>query len=155
MAHNARYWIDRLAMLPHPEGGYFKETFRASTCVNAGWGERTALTSIFYLLEAGGFSAFHRIKSDELWYFHDGGTLLIHEIETSGNLKTHRLSSKEPFASIKPGNWFASELDAQTEFVLVSCAVAPGFDFDDFELASKELVHLYPEHEELIARLSR
>jgi predicted cupin superfamily sugar epimerase len=156
MAHDSRFWISKLAMQPHPEGGFYKETFRSGTSVDAGWGERNALTSIFYLLEGDNFSAFHCIKSDELWYHHDGGVLLIHEINSDGRLMTHRLSAENPFAAIAPGNWFASEVEDKTNFVLVSCAVAPGFDFADFELANKaDLTASFPINAELISRLSR
>ena len=156
MAHDSRFWINKLAMQPHPEGGFYKETFRSGAAVNAGWGERNALTSIFYLLEGSNFSAFHRIKSDELWYHHHGGTLLIHEINQDGGLQAHRLSADNPFAAIAPGSWFASEVEDKESFVLVSCAVAPGFDFSDFELADKaELTALFPANAELISRLTR
>lgn len=156
MAHNVRFWLHKLAMQSHPEGGFYKETFRSGTSVDVGWGERNALTSIFYLLDGDNFSAFHRIKSDELWYHHDGGTLLIHEINSDGNLKSHHLSAENPFAAIAPGSWFASEVEGKTNFVLVSCAVAPGFDFADFELAERaQLITSFPAHAALISRLSR
>lgn len=156
MAHNSNYWIEKLAMQPHPEGGYYKETFRSSVSLQAGWGERNALTSIFYLLEGDNFSAFHRIKSDELWYHHAGGTLLIHEIKADGSLQTHRLSAENPFVAINPGSWFASEAEDKESFVLVSCAVAPGFDFADFELADAgRLSTSFPAYADLISRLTR
>jgi predicted cupin superfamily sugar epimerase len=156
MVNNFQYWIDKLNMQPHPEGGFYKETFRSHLSINAGWGQRNVLTSIFYLLQGDNFSAFHRIKSDELWYHHAGGTLLIHEINEHGSLTTHCLSATNPFAAIAPGSWFASEVKDKTGFVLVSCAVAPGFDFADFELAdASTLSDLFPEHTALIATLTR
>lgn len=156
MAHDSNFWIDKLTMLPHPEGGFYKETFRSDLTLNAGWGERNALTSIFYLLEGLDFSAFHRIKSDELWYYHAGGTLLIHELKDTGALTTHKLSADQPFAAIAPGSWFASEVENASGFVLVSCAVAPGFDFADFELGNSGSLSMeHPKHEALIKRLMR
>lgn len=150
------YWIDKYNMLPHPEGGYYKELFRSELEVDGGWGKRNALTSIFYLLEGDDYSAFHRIKSDELWYHHAGETLLTHEIKANGSLITHTINAENPFAAIKAGSWFASEVKDQKSYVLVSCAVAPGFDFADFELANTaDLVNEYPVHADLIKRLKR
>jgi predicted cupin superfamily sugar epimerase len=150
------YWIDKYHMLPHPEGGYYKELFRSELEINGGWGRRNALTSIFYLLEEKDYSAFHRIKSDELWYYHAGDTLLTHEINPSGELVTHTINAENPFAAITPGSWFASVVKDQKGYVLVSCAVAPGFDFVDFELAeTDELAKEYPEHSSIINRLKR
>jgi predicted cupin superfamily sugar epimerase len=156
MQKTASFWVDKLQMLPHPEGGFYKETFRADLHVDGGWGKRSALTSIFYLLEGEDFSGFHRIKSTELWYHHTGGILLVHEINTEGILKTHQLSAENPFAAIQANSWFASEVASKKDFVLVSCAVAPGFDFIDFELAKREELTLkYPAHKTLFERLCR
>ncbi len=156
MPNTAFFWVDKLQMLPHPEGGFYKETFRSDLQVDGGWGVRSALTSIFYLLEGDDFSGFHRIKSSELWYHHAGGILLVHEINPEGILKTHQLSAENPFAAIQPNSWFASEVADKNNFVLVSCAVAPGFDFADFELAKRsEIVQEFPAHAELLARLCR
>lgn len=156
MQKSASFWIKKLNLLPHPEGGFYAETFRADLEVDSGWGKRSALTSIFYLLEAEDFSGFHRIKSPELWYWHAGETLLIHEIDESGTLKTHKLSAENPFAAIAPKSWFASEVENKKGYVLVSCAVAPGFDFTDFEMAKKDaLVQEIPQHSVLLSRLCR
>ena len=143
-------------MQPHPEGGYYKELFRSALKVDVGWGKRNALTSIFYLLEGENYSAFHRIKSDELWYYHAGETLLTHEITTSGNLITHTINDAQPFAAIHAGSWFASEVKDKNGYVLVSCAVAPGFDFADFDLADTNiLAQQFHQHKKLIKRLKR
>ena len=156
MQKPASYWIKKLNLLPHPEGGFYVETFRADVEVDGGWGKRSALTSIFYLLEGEDFSGFHRIKSPELWYWHAGETLHVHEIDEAGSLTTHMLNSENPFAAIKQKSWFASEVENKNGYVLVSCAVAPGFDFSDFEMAHKEnLIEHYPAHKNLIARLAR
>ena len=156
MQKPASFWIKKLNLLPHPEGGFYAETFRADVEVDGGWGKRSAMTSIFYLLEGKDFSGFHRIKSPELWYWHAGEALLIHEIEEAGDLKTHRLSVENPFAAISPKNWFASEVENKKGYVLVSCAVAPGFDFTDFELAKfEQLCTSFPMHLNLLKRLCR
>lgn len=156
MKISAAYWVAELQLQPHPEGGYYKETFRSKMQVDGGWGERSALTSIFYLLAEAEFSAFHRIKSNELWYYHAGETLLIHEIKPTGDLITHHLNAANPFAAITANSWFASEVKDQNGYVLVSCAVAPGFDFADFEMARKEeLAKAFPAYKDLIAGLIR
>ncbi|WP_431210348.1 cupin domain-containing protein [Puia sp. P3] len=109
----------------------------------------------------GQFSAFHRIAADELWHFYYGDPLVVYEISHSGRLVTHRLGADpakgESFQTVvKAGSWFASEPAQGSEYGLVGCTVAPGFDFADFELAEREgLVQQYPEHGELIRRLTR
>ncbi len=153
---DSAYWIDKLNLKPHPEGGFYAETFRSEMNVDAAWGQRSALTSIFYLLEGDDYSGFHKIKSPELWYFHAGYELRIHEIDLNGELKTHILNADQPFAAIQPESWFASEVANQDGYVLVSCAVGPGFDFADFEMArAEELTALSPNNLDLIHRLSR
>ncbi len=143
MKKNAKYWIDKFKLLPHPEGGHFSETYRSAFLLDLNWGQRSAITSIFYLLEGSQFSGFHRIKSPELWYYHAGSTLMIYEITVAGILHTHLLNSENPFAAIAPNSWFSSEVEKHDGFVLVSCAVAPRFDFHDFEMAKqRELINL-------------
>ena len=118
-------------------------------------------TAIYFLLEQGNFSAFHRIKSDECWHFYAGETLLIYVLHPNGNLVVTRLGNDiangETFQFVVPANcWFASEPAEQTHFSFVGCTVAPGFDFADFELAkAHELIAQFPEHEEVIRRLCR
>ena len=156
MEKDATYWIEKLDLKPHPEGGFYAEMFRSAMRVQAEWGERSALTSIFYLLEGADYSGFHKIKSPELWYFHAGAELHIHEIDVEGSLVTHALNSENPFVAIKPESWFASEVAGQNGYVLASCAVGPGFDFTDFEMAkANALVNLSPKNTDLIHRLSR
>lgn len=162
----ADYFIKHLNLQPHPEGGFFKETYRSAGLIPSqslpGFdGERSYSTAIYFLLEQGNFSAFHRIKSDECWHFYEGGSLLIHVIDNKGNYSCIRLGKKmdegEVFQFVVPaGYWFASEPTAETEFVLVGCTVAPGFDFADFEMANeKNLSEEYPQHAPLIHRLCR
>ena len=128
-------------MLPHPEGGYFKECFRSNNSIQfTGFeGERSLSTSIFFLLEKGQTSALHRIKSDEIWYFHDGQTLEIIELDSAGKEQVTLLGKNilngEVLQHVVPaGVWFGARLATSSEFCLVGCQVSPGFDFKDFEL---------------------
>jgi predicted cupin superfamily sugar epimerase len=134
-------YVDRLKMLPHPEGGFYKEIFRSNQTINFPnfEGERSLCTSIYFLLEKGQTSALHRIKSDELWYFHDGQTLEIIELDEEGNEKITKLGKNllkgETLQHVVPaGTWFGARLATDSEFCLVGCQVSPGFDFRDFEL---------------------
>jgi predicted cupin superfamily sugar epimerase len=158
---NAAYWIDQLQLQPHPEGGYYKEVFRSDMEVvrTASGGVKKACTSIYYLLEGSGFSGFHRIGSDEIWYFHKGVPLHIHAINGDGIHIVHELSDTltgNLSVVIPAGQWFGAELPAAEGFVLVSCAVAPAFDFSEFEMAGKwTMLHQYPQHEAIIEKLCR
>ncbi len=164
---NAAYWIEKLQLIKHAEGGYYRETYRSSLSVNKNvlpdgfHGDRNFSTSIYFLLEEKQFSAFHKIASDELWHFYAGNSLIIYEIETDGSLIVHRLGSNpengESFQIlIKAGNWFGSRLANGNGYALVGCTVSPGFDFEDFELAEKEkLIKEFPQHKELIKQLTR
>ena len=137
----SHFYINHFSLLPHPEGGYYKETFRSekSFQFEGCEGERSICTSIYFLLEKGQTSALHRIKSDEIWYFHDGQTLEIIELDSNGNETITRLgkdiSNGEVLQHVVPaGIWFGARLAAHSEFCLVGCQVSPGFDFKDFEL---------------------
>jgi predicted cupin superfamily sugar epimerase len=157
----AVYWIEHLKLQPHPEGGYYKEVFRSAAEVTRMHASETcsACTSIYYLLEGKDFSGFHRIASDELWYFHKGSQLLIHVIDDQGVYSAFEVSDGVTGSlslAIKAGCWFASEIPSGEGFVLVSCAVAPGFEFTEFEMAVKEnIIGLYPGHAALLTRLCR
>ena len=162
----AAWWREQLQLQPHIEGGAFRETYRSrwilhkSALPPAMKGNRNAATCIYFLLETGGFSAFHRIAADEIWHFYDGITLSIYEIDTTGNLTVHKLGrnvdqGEELQLVIAAGNWFAARVDAPAGFALVGCTVAPGFDFEDFELAERwKLQAQYPQHKELIHSLT-
>ncbi len=167
MTKNASYYINHLALQPHPEGGYYKETYRAAENIPANslpsrfTGNRSFSTSIYYLLQQGDYSAFHRIKSDECWHFYAGETLLIHVIEDDGTYNCVQLGSAidkgETFQFVVPATaWFAAEPAGNSAFTLVGCTVAPGFDFKDFEMADKRsLLSAYPGYKEIINRLCR
>ncbi|MEN9685723.1 MAG: hypothetical protein RLZZ28_1509 [Bacteroidota bacterium] len=159
--------VAAFGLLPHPEGGYYRETYRsavqiAQNALPVGFsGDRVLSTSIYFLLEKGNFSAFHRIKSDECWHFYAGDPLLIHVIENNGNYQLIRLGKNieqgETFqAMVAAGAWFASETAPGGEFSLVGCTVSPGFDFQDFELAKAAILATrFPERKSLIKRLCR
>ena len=158
---NASHWIKHLQLQPHPEGGYYKEVFRSQQQVTnpAGGAIKHACTSIYYLLMGVDYSAFHCIASDELWYFHKGSPLHIHIIDEHGLYDKFELSdapSGHFSIAVKAGLWFAAEIPSGNGYTLVSCAVAPGFEFSQFKLANKKnIIALYPQHEGILARLSR
>jgi uncharacterized protein len=154
----ARRWIAALELLPHPEGGHYRETYRASEAV-AG---RSLSTAIYFLLTAESFSALHRIRSDELWHFHAGDPLQVVTLDPAGvrrdlllGLEVERGAS--PQHCVSAGRWFGARLaSAEHGYCLVSCTVAPGFDFADFELARRaSLTAGFPHHAEVIASLTR
>lgn len=164
---SAPYFIEGLRLQPHPEGGYFRETYRSEGSIPQSVlpprfsGPRAYATSIYFLIERHSFSAFHRIASDEAWHFYAGGGLQVHVIHPDGRYECIRLGpdiqSGAVFQAVVPaGAWFASECTPDADFSLVGCTVAPGFDFQDFELAKAEILSKqFPEHEELILRLCR
>src|ERR1700676_1746281 len=158
---DADYWIRHLNLIAHPEGGYYKEVFRSKQEVLriSSSDLKQSCTSIYYLLKGNDFSAFHRLSSDELWYFHKGEPLLIYAFNERGLLIVQELSDQDSgnlFVAIEAGSWFGGVVPSGTGFSLVSCVVAPGFDFSEFEMADKhELNRLYPEHVMIINRFSR
>jgi len=156
---DAAYWIDRLGLQPHPEGGYFRETYRADQRVTVDGLDRSASTAIYFLLERGQFSALHRIKSDEVWHFYDGSPLVISAILADGSLSTWRLglgNDALPQCVVPAGAWFGAEVIDAGDYALVGCTVAPGFEFVDFEMGDRaELTSSYPDRTDLISRLTR
>jgi predicted cupin superfamily sugar epimerase len=154
----ARYWIEQLHLLPHPEGGYYKETYRCTEEISVPEGKRNISTAIYFLLEEKNKSHFHRIKSDELWFFHEGAALEIFCL-TEDKLVTVLLGKNiekgESLQAVIPaGTWFASKLKNETGYALVSCTVAPGFDFNDFELAKRsDLLTTYSDWQKTILEM--
>lgn len=154
-------------MQPHPEGGYYKETYRSAEKISQAAlpqrfvEERFFSTAIYFLLEQGNFSAFHKIKSDECWHFYAGEMLEVFVIHHNGELEIVKLgadiSKRETFQYVVPAEcWFASRPAKESSFCFVGCTVSPGFDFADFELAkANELIKIYPAHEEVIRSLCR
>jgi hypothetical protein len=167
MRPDASYWLDKLQLTRHVEGGAFREVYRSDLILPRKslpllfQGDRSASTHIYFLLAQGQFSAFHRIAADELWHFYAGDPLLVYEIAHNGRLVTHRLGDDpekgESFHTvISAGSWFASAPAEASEYALVGCTVAPGFDFADFELADREmLAGQYAEYAELIRKYTR
>ena len=134
--------IDRLKLQPHPEGGFSKEMHRSKIHIQeaSGLREKSAYTSIHYLLSGKDFSSWHRIKSDETWFFHLGCDVLIHLFDENKLLQTIQLGleSKNLQTTIPANTWFSAKPLSAESFCLVSCAVAPGFEFSDFEIAQRE-----------------
>ena len=162
---NAAYWIKTLRLVEHPEGGYFREIYRAGESIPAAalpsrYGRRRAFsTSIYFLLRAGQVSHFHRLRSDEVWHFYAGGPLQFHMFHAGGAYRRLRLgrnpeAGEVPQAVLPRGVWFGVELLRPRSFALCGCTVAPGFDFADFEFGRREeLLARFPRHKGLIGRL--
>jgi len=163
---DARYWIEKLGLEPHPEGGYFRQSYKAELVVPKSAlpegfaGARAASTAIYFLLEGKNFSAFHRLRSDEVWHFYAGDPL-VHGIEPEGKyfsiLLGRDLEAGQVLQTVVPaGCWFASHVPDWKSFALVGCTVAPGFEFEDFEMGKREeLARAYPQHRDVIERLTR
>lgn len=179
---DATYYVQAFGMQPHPEGGYFAETYRSdevlpqSALPERFTGDRTFSTAIYFLLESHHFSALHRIKADEVWHFYAGGPLDVFVIDAHGTLSVIRLGRNpergEVFQAVVPaGCWFgsrpavdsprsgggaASRPAVDSAFSLVGCTVAPGFDFADFEMADREvLLTEFPQHRAMIEQLTQ
>ena len=158
MFANAQYWIRKLNMQPHPEGGFYKQTYQSEDMIAAL--NRRYATAIYFLLHDEQFSAFHRIRSDELWHFYTGSPLEVLVLHDSGELQTLQLGPQpendEQFQAVVPaGKWFASRLVQSQSYALVGCTVSPGFDFRDFEMADRQrLIQQFPQHKGLITNLT-
>jgi len=159
--------ISMLQLEPHPEGGFYSRTYASDEQIAAAGlparfgADRSISTAIYFMLEGKDYSAFHRIKSDELWHFYSGGGLHIYVIHPDGRgeilLLGNDLANGYRFQQVvKAGCWFASKPATENSFSLVGCTVAPGFDFEDFEMANQlDLVQQYPQHTEWIKQLCR
>lgn len=167
MERDAGFWIGRLGLERHPEGGWFRETYRAAESMEGNClperfrGSRAFSTAIQFLLTGDDMSALHRIRSDEVWHFYAGSPLVIHIISPEGAYRAVTLGREpdrgEVFqATVEAGSWFGASLPETGGFALVGCTVAPGFDFEDFDLGRREeLIRLFPGHRELITALTR
>lgn len=161
--------IERLELRPHPEGGFYRETYRAADVLPGRAlpapidGDRACSTAIYFLLSGGQFSALHRLRSDELWHFHLGAPLEIIEIAPDGRLVVTRLgpdllAGERPQVAVPAGHWFGARLTGpeRGSIGLVGCTVAPGFDFADLEVGRRDrLIKAYPQHESVIRALTR
>lgn len=157
---SAEYWIEQLNLIPHVEGGHYQQMLKSDLEYTTGDQTSRALyTSIYFLLTAKNPSHFHRLTADEVWYFHEGASLTIHLISPEGNYDTIKLGRNpevgEVLQAVVPrGTIFGSTVEE--DYALVSCMVAPGFEYNDFELFGREeLLSTYPEHQAIIHRLTR
>ncbi len=164
MKNQVKEIIKRLRLKPHKEGGYYKEVYRSNDfCLlkdkKNNQIKRRFSTSIYYLLNGNDFSAFHKLKSDEIWHFYEGSALIINFFDKNKNLKKIILGEKgkEHFQCvIKKGTWFSAEVKNKNSFCLVGCTVSPGFEFEDFEMGTyNKLIKIYPAHKKIIKRMTR
>ena len=167
MKDEIKQLVKSLALLPHPEGGFYKEVYRSNQVIaqevlpDDFSGDRSYCTSIYFVLTSDNFSAFHRIKQDEIWHFYGGSCLSVHVIDASGAYTEHKLGmnltqGERPQLVVPGGCWFASSVPAKNSYAFVGCTVAPGFEFDDFELAERTVLQkAYPKYSEIIHKLTR
>jgi len=165
MTKDAHYWIEKLNLQQHPEGGFFAETYRSKDRLHESKlpdryvSSRVFGTSIYFLLTTESVSNFHRLNSDEIWHFHYGGVAKVHFIDRAGHHTEHLVGSDFENGQrlqlvIPKGTWFAAEV-IEGDYILLGCTVAPGFEFEDFELADRsELSGLFPELRSLIQRFT-
>ncbi len=165
--NSAQYWIDQLRLEPHPEGGFYRETYRSDEHIPATAlpdrypNSRAFATAIYFLLTAEQPSCFHALLSDELWFFHSGNAVTLHSLSDEAGYKTILLgpepSPHQQFSALmRAGTWFGATVDHPGSFALLSCVVTPGFDFNDFTLASRaQLLKEFPVHGAIIEALTK
>jgi hypothetical protein len=154
--------VERLRLQPHPEGGFYRETFRSPLVLSglSHGGARPASTAIYFLLPASHFSAFHRVASEEAWHHYDGDPVLLHLLDDVLGYRLLRLGTgwgrgEEPQVVVPAGCWQAAEPEGDLH-ALCGCTVAPGFDFADFEMAPRAaLARRFPAHLDVVNRLTR
>ncbi len=163
----AAYFIKKLALEKHPEGGCFKEVYRSKEKIPQASlparfsGDRAFSTCIYFLLNKQDFSSFHKIRQDELWHFYEGSTLQMHFIDLLGNYHSARLGRNleqgEQIQYTVPHNtWMAAEVIDKDSYSLIGATVAPGFEFADFVMPTEaELIKKYPQHQKIISRLTK
>lgn len=164
--YTADYFIKKLNMIPHQEGGFYKESFVSRGTIPArgldikGEGSRKLWTSIYFLLRDGEVSNLHRLKSDEMWYYHSGSSLTIYMINPEGELITEELGldiekGEKPQILVPKDYIFGSAMNNEG-YALVGCMVSPGFEFEDFELFERNyLLEKYPKYKEIIMKLTK
>jgi predicted cupin superfamily sugar epimerase len=159
-------WIARLRLVPHPEGGHYRESYRAAESVGAAalparyGGARALATAIYYLLCRGEMSVLHRVRSDEMWHFYDGDPLGLSLLDDAGPrtivLGRDGARGEVPQAVVAAGTWFGAAVESPGTFALVGCTVAPGFDFADLEIADRAtLTRAHPAHAAFVERWTR
>lgn len=163
---DAQYWIMKLSLKEHPEGGFYREVYRSRESIEGIYlkykrkGVRNLATSIYFLLKSGEKSLLHILKSDETWYYHYGNPIHLFCIDFHGNLKEVVIGPdiekhEQPQYTIPEGTIFGGLVHGQKTFCLASCMVAPGFSFDDFQLLSREfMLEKYPKHKDIILKLT-
>jgi predicted cupin superfamily sugar epimerase len=163
---DATYWIRKLALTEHPEGGHYRETYRSERTVPAADAARgypagrSFSTAIYYLLRYGEVSRLHRLRSDEVFHHYEGSAFVLHVFDRDGSYRVIRVGDdpergEAHQAVVRAGSWFGATVERPGSFSLVGCTVAPGFEFTDFELADRtRLLESYPEHRPIIERLT-
>ena len=160
MNEAARIVVDALRLAPHPEGGFYRETHRATALVPTARGERSASTAIYFLLPGGDVSALHRVRSDEVWHHYAGDPVEVHTVTEAGVHAVEVLGSdvtvgQRPQFVVPAGVWQAA-VTRGSGFALCGCTVAPGFDFADFEMPSRTaLLAKYPALQGVLERVTR
>jgi uncharacterized protein len=166
MNERAKYLIDKLQLVPHPEGGYFREIFRSGEIIEKSGlparynGNHSYYTSIYFLLEGEQISKFHRLRSDEIWHFYEGCPVKVYQINEMGELTEFLLGNKPDEntvyqALLRKNIWFGAELVDKDSFALIGCTVSPGFEYQDFELAERSLLlEQYPLLKDIIKSLT-
>ncbi len=164
---DAAQWIQDLNLALHPEGGHYCQTYKSDENIAENHlperfgGNRVFSTAIYFLLQSHEFSALHKIKQDELWHFYDGAPLTLHTINSEGHYSTTRLGKdlkrfEVPQIVIKAGVLFGATVDTPDAYTLCGCTVAPGFEFDDFEMPERDtLIEQFPDQRPIIERLTR
>lgn len=159
--------IAQFGLKPHPEGGHFRETYRSMGEIHEDAlprefrGNRNYATGIYFLLTSDTFSAFHRIKQDEMWHFYAGSPIKLHIISDSGAYESHIIGNdflhgEIPQLTVPAHHWFAAETITPDSYSFVGCTVSPGFDFEDFVLPKRiELLEKFPQHEDIIKKFTR
>jgi predicted cupin superfamily sugar epimerase len=151
--------VEILNLKPHPEGGFYSETYRAKSAIETPNGSRSLVTSIYFLLTSENVSKFHSIAGEEIWFYHEGSPLTVHLLSDGGyeKLLVGPVDSKghQPQQLVPEGVIFGSSVEEENSYALVSCMVAPGFDFRDFKMySSEELLEKWPEHGDIIDKLT-
>ena len=158
--YKASYWIKKLQLKPHPEGGFYRRIYKSDkTFTIKSSLDRPLFTSIYYLLQSGSKSKFHQIKSDEIWYFHAGASIVLHMVSEEGEYNKVIIGNQEKNAHlqylVKTGTIFGAEILEKESYSLLSCMVSPGFDFDDFKLFSTtDLIQKYPQYTNIIKQFT-
>lgn len=158
MILNSSHWINELCLSKHPEGGYFRETYRSQRSTN----NRSFVTSIYYLLDGNDFSSFHKIDADEIWHFYYGSSLTLFIINERNPRLTRKVlgnnyKKKDSLEIlIESDNWLAAQVNNKLSYSLVGCTVIPGFEFEHYELGDRDkLLSLFPEHKKIIEKFTR